>query len=778
MLREASFAAAAAMCLAGTASAQTTPGATNQSVPAEIALPTVEVVAATPLLGSGVDRDKVPAQTQVFTSRDITRDGNADALRALNEEASGVALGAASGNPFQPSLFYHGFQASPLQGVPQGLAVYVNGARFNQSFGDTVDWDLIPDLAIDRMDLVGSNPVFGLNALGGALSVQLKNGFTYHGVEIDVLGGSFGKYQGELQYGVQSGNVALYVAASGLQEGGWRDVQSSQLRNFYGDLGWRGERGEVHVNVTAANNRLNQPGATPIQQLTVDPAAVFTAPNLVTNHYTHVNLSSNYSISDETSLQGNAYYQYFLQKVYNGNVTDFAPCDDNPGFLCQANGGFATDRAGMPIPDFLNGGPYSNLDQQSTNTNGYGAAIQLTNRTPLFDRPNQLVVGLGFDGGQTLFSASSQIGGYSVSSSLFAGPGIVVDQADGSIVPVRVAISNGYYGAFFTDIYDLTPVLSANLAGRFNLAQINLNDKETRSLTGDHTYSRFNPSGGLTWKVRPDLSLYAGYAEANRAPTPAELSCASAASPCSLANFFVGDPNLQQVVAHTVEAGVRGHFEPFSGATLSSELAFYHTILDNDIQAVNSELQGRSFFRNVGSTLRQGVDLKLQLKKDRLLAWATYSYIDAAFLTGFTASSQNNPGADADGNIQIRSGDRLPGIPANLFKLGVDYKATDEWTVGGAGIVASGQFLFADAANLLPKIPPYFALNLHTSYQVTKNIQLFALLENAFNATYYTFGTLSPTSSVPVPQAPGATNPRAYSPAAPIAVTAGVRLTF
>ncbi len=778
MLREASLTAAAAMCLVGTAAAQTTPEPANQSVPAEITLPTVEVVGATPLLGSGVDRDKVPAQTQVLTSRDITRDGNADALRALNEEAAGVSLGAASGNPFQPSLFYHGFQASPLQGVPQGLAVYVNGARFNQPFGDTVDWDLIPDLAIDRMELVGSNPVFGLNALGGALSVQMKNGFTYHGTEIDLLGGSLAKYQGEFQCGVEIGNVAAYVAANGLQEGGWRDVQSSQLRNFYGDLGWRGERGEVHVNVTAADNRLNQPGATPIQQLAANQAAVFTAPNLVTNHYSHVNLSGNYNISDQTSLQGNVYYSYFLQKVYNGDATDITPCDDDPGFLCAAPDVFATDRAGVPIPNFLNGGPYLNLDQQSTNTNGYGTAFQVTNRTPLFDRSNHLVVGFSFDGAQTLFSASTQIGGLAVAESTFAGPGIVVDQPDGSIAPVRVAISNGYYGAFFTDTYDLTSVLSANVAGRFNLAQINLTDRESGSLTGNHTYSRFNPSAGLTWKVRPDLALYASYAEANRAPTPAELSCASAASPCSLANFFVGDPDLQQVVAHTVEAGVRGQIAPFSGGTLSSDLAFYHTTLDNDIQAVNSEIQGRSFFRNVGSTLRQGIDLKLQLKTDRLLAWAAYSYTNAAFLTGFTASSENNPGADADGNIRIRSGDRLPGIPANLFKFGVDYKATDEWTVGGTGIVASGQFLFGDEANLLPKTPPYFALNLHTSYQVTKNFQLFALLENVFNATYYTFGTLSPTSSVPIIQAPGATNPRAYAPAAPIAITVGARLTF
>ena len=635
VLKEVSVAAAAAIYLVGTAAAQTTPSGSNQGAPTEITLPTVEVVAATPLLGSGVDRDKVPAQTQVLTSGDISRSGNPDALRALNEQASGVTLGAASGNPFQPSLFYHGFQASPLQGTPQGLAVYLNGARFNQPFGDTVNWDLIPDIAIDRMDLVGSNPVFGLNALGGALSVQMKNGFTYQGTEIDLLAGSFGKHQGEFQYGVESGNVAAYAAGNGLQEGGWRDVQSSQLRTFYGDLGWRGERGEVHINVNVADNRLNQPGATPIQQLAFDQAAVFTAPNLVTNHYAHVNLTGNYNISDQTSLQGNLYYENFLQKVYNGDVTDFTPCDDGSGFLCEAPGVFATDRAGVPIPDFLNGGPYLNLDQQSTSTNGYGAAIQATNRTRLFDRPNQLVVGLSFDGGQTLFGASTQIGGLSVADSIFAGPGIVVDQADGSIAPVRVAISNGYYGAFFTDTYDLMPFLSANVAGRFNWAQINLNDEGGGSLTGNHSYSRFNPSAGLTWKIRPDLAVFASYAEANRAPTPAELSCASAASPCSLANFFVGDPDLQQVVAHTVEAGVRGRFTPFSGATLSSDLAFYHTILDNDIQAVNSEIQGRSFFQNVGTTLRQGVDLKLQLKTDRLLAWAAYSYTDAAFLTGF-----------------------------------------------------------------------------------------------------------------------------------------------
>src|SRR6516225_5345114 len=752
--------------------------AAQEAPPLTLTLPTVEVVATTPLLGSGVDAAKVPAQTQVLTGADVTREGNADALRALNQNVPGVALDAANGNPFQPSLFYHGFQASPLQGVPQGLAVYVNGARFNQSFGDTVDWDLIPDLAIDRMDLVGSNPVFGLNALGGALSVRMKNGFTYQGGEVDLLGGSFAHYQGNFQYGVQSGNVAAYIAAAGLHEGGWRDLQSSNLGNFYGDLGWRGYGGEVHINVTAAQTRLNGPGTSPVELLGVDPSAQFTAPNLITNQYMQTTLTGSYDINDTTSLQGLAYYTYLQQKVVNGNVANLSPCNDGSGLLCEVPGVVGTGINGNPIPDFLNGGPYSDLDQQSTNTNGYGASIQLTNRNELLGRPNQLIAGFSFDGAQTLFGASTQIGGLSLSDRVFAGPGTTVDQADGSIAPVRVAISDAYYGAFFTDTLDFTSQLSGNVAGRYNLAQIDLSDQLGSALTGNHTYSRFNPAGGLTYKIWPGLTVYASYADANRAPTPAELTCSNAASPCSLANFFTGDPNLQQVVSHTIEAGVRSQFRPLEGTTVTSSIAYYRSTLNNDILFVNSPIQGRAFFQNVGTTLRQGVDLSLQAKTDRLLAWFAYSYIDATFQTGFTASSVNNPGADADGNIQVQSGNHLPGIPSNLWKLGVDYKVTDAWTVGGTGVAASGQFLFGDEANLTPKTPAYFVLNLHTSYQLTPHLQLFGLIENAFNTTYYTFGTFSPTSSVPIVQAPGATNTRSYSPAAPIAGTVGIRLTF
>ena len=188
--------------LTGTAAAQTVPPSSPQ--PSVTTLPPVEVVGTSPLIGAGIDRNTVPAQTHVLDSSDLRREGTANLLNSLNQQVSGVTTDSASGNPFQPTLLYHGFAASGLQGTPQGLAVYINGVRFNQPFGDTVEWDLVPDIAIDRINLEGSNPVFGLNALGGSVNVQMKNGFTWQGAEASVSGGSFGQIQSDFQYGRQA----------------------------------------------------------------------------------------------------------------------------------------------------------------------------------------------------------------------------------------------------------------------------------------------------------------------------------------------------------------------------------------------------------------------------------------------------------------------------------------------------------------------------------------------------------------------------------------------
>ena len=743
----------------------------------EVNLPTVNIVGTSPLLGAGIDRNKLPAATNVLNSGDISRDGTPNALRALDEQVGGVNLDSASGNPDQPTLLYHGFEVSPLQGTPQGLAVYVNGARFNDAFGDTVNWDLIPSIAIGQINLEGPNPVFGLNALGGSLSVQLKDGFTYHGGEADLYGGSFGRIVGEVQYGKQVGNVSTYVAATEQHEDGWRDLQSSDIQNFYGDIGWRGDRAEVHLNLSLANSVLNGPGTSPIELLAADPAALFTAPNVIADRYAAVELHGNYNLTDTTSIQALAYYRYLLQRLTNGNVSTDVPANDGSGLLVDSNGAYSTTRGGALIPDFLSGGPYSQLNNQTTNTNSYGASVQVTNTDDVLGLKNHLVGGFSFDGAQTEFGATALVGGLVGPDRVFAGPGVTIDEP-GTNTPVRLATSNAYYGFFASDTLNLTPRLAVTASGRFNAAEIDLSDQGGGSLTGQHTYNRFNPAIGATYQLASWLTAYAGYSEANRAPTPAELSCASAADDCSLANFFTGDPSLKQVVAHSWEAGIRGTVRPAAGTRITYNLGLFHTTLDDDIAFVNSTTLNRAFFQNVGQTLRQGVDAGVQLKTPRWLAYVDYSYTDATYQSGFVESAGSNPQADANGNITIQPGDRLPGVPANQVKFGVYYKVTDTWTVGAVGIYQSGQYLFGDPSNLTPRLPGFLTLNLNTQYQLLPNLQLFGLIENVNDARYYTYSTFSPTSSIFLAQAPNATNPRSYSPAAPIGGYGGVRVTF
>ncbi len=388
------------------------------------------MVGASPLIGSGIDRNTIPAETHVLDSADLTREGTPNLVNSLNQQVGGVTLSSASGNPFQPTLLYQGFAASGLQGTPQGLAVYVNGVRFNQPFGDMVDWDLIPDIAIDRINLEGSNPVFGLNALGGSVNVQLKNGFTYQGFVSSLSGGSFGQIQGEFQDGRQVGNASTYVAGTVLHQNGWRDLRSTDLQNLYGDIGWRSERAELHLNITGAHSVLNGPGTSPVELLAVAPSAQFTAPNRMTNTYDAVSLSGSVDISDTTSVQAVAYYRYFLQRVTNGNAPNDTPCNDGFGLLCS-DAGFSTTLGGAFIPDFLNGGPYSELDNQTTNTNAYGISAQIANSNELFGLKNHIVAGVCFDGAQTMFGATSFVGGLTTLDRVFIGPGVPIDELAG-----------------------------------------------------------------------------------------------------------------------------------------------------------------------------------------------------------------------------------------------------------------------------------------------------------------------------------------------------------
>ena len=745
--------------------------------PDVVVLPEVEVVGTTPVQGSGLDLTRVPSNSYVLRRPNATWGGPPDTLQTLTERVGGVTVNEAQANPFQPNLLYRGFEASPLVGNAQGLAVYVNGTRFNLPFGDTVNWDLIPDVAVERIEVTSSNPAFGLNALGGAVSVRLRDGFSYQGGEAEVFGGSFGRRAVNLQYGVRVGDVAAYVAGSGLEEDGWRRRSPSRLRRIYGDLGWRGERGEVHLSLFGASNHLTGNGTAPVELLAADRSAVFTYPDSTRNSFGQITLSGTYRLSDAWSVQGNLYYRNLSQRTENADVSEAEACEDAPGFLClDDDGPVLTDRARDPIRDFLNGRTYAALNRTGTDTDGFGASAQATRAGEVFGRPNRLVVGASYDGGRSLFSASTRLGELSLGRT-FVGPGVTVDQEGGPISPVRVGANNDYYGLYISDALDVTDALTLTLSGRLNVASIRLRDRIGTSLSGSHSYTRFNPAAGLTYRLLPGLTAYAGYAEANRTPTPAELSCADPASPCTLTNFFVADPPLEQVVARTFEAGLRGRQE-IGAATVEWHAGLFRTGSSNDIYFAASEFTGRGYFRNIGSTLRRGVEAGFTLNAGRLRAYVEYAFTDATFRDSLTLNSPENPAADANGQIQVRPGDRLPGVPAHLVKFGAGYDVTDAWTVGFTALASSGRVPRGDEANLTARTDPFVVVNLNTTYRVTKGLELFGLVQNLFDAKYETFGAFSPTGRVLIAQAPGASNTRSLSPGAPIAGFAGVRVRF
>src|SRR5438067_2028638 len=262
-----------------------------------VELPTIEVVESAPSSGPDIDRDKIPANVQSLSASDFDHSKSPDLLQAIGQHLPGVTLSDQTGNPFQLDLNYRGFTASPVLGTPQGIAVYQNGVRINEVFGDTVNWDFIPEMAINRMTLVPNNPIFGLNALGGAVSMEMKNGFTYQGVEAELRGGSFGRRAGAVQAGIEKDGFAAYITADG-----WRDSSPSELRRLYADLGWRGEKTEFHVTFTGAKNAFGNVGPTPIELLARRWQNVYTTPQNTQNQLAFVTANGTWRPTDTLTV--------------------------------------------------------------------------------------------------------------------------------------------------------------------------------------------------------------------------------------------------------------------------------------------------------------------------------------------------------------------------------------------------------------------------------------------------------------------------------------------
>ena len=738
--------------------------------------------APTPVAGVGIDVDKVPAAVNAVGAAQIARTDSLNITDALQQHVPGLIVSDTTGNPFMPDVQFRGFIASPTSGTPQGLAVYQNGMRINEAFGDTVNWDLIPTTAIKSVTVVTNNPAFGLNALGGAVNVQMKNGFNYQGAEINTMGGSFGRIQGSGQYGKQIDNYSVYGALEGVRDNGFRNFSESAIRRFYGDVGYRTDSSEFHLNVGVANNNFGAAATVPVQLLQNYWGATYTTPQTTNNQVAYVNLTGKVEATPTWTIDGSVRVRAFRQKTVDGNPTETERCDADPALLCfnsdtvPANGLNGVQLAN-PFPDTA---VLGQIDRTSTRSTTTGATLQATNTDQLFGHNNQFMVGTSFDSGVTRFGASAELGTIG-SNYVVSGSGIFLGPSGDpiSIGPVSLRATNRYTGIYALDTFDVTDAFSISGGGRFNYANIVLQDLIGTDLNGNHTFSRFNPMIGGTYKITPGLTAYAGYSEANRAPTPLELACADPARPCIAAAFLIADPPLQQVVSRTIEAGFRGTSELNIG-TLGWKVGAFRATNADDILAIPSpELQGFGYFQNVGRTRRQGIEAQVNLTSKTLQLYASYALVDARFLDPLVLGS-NSPFADADGNIQVVPGNRIPAIPRNRVKFGLDYSITDAFKVGGDALFVSDQFFVGDDNNLAPRLPSYAVFNLHASYQLTKNIQFYGRVDNVFDNRYAVYGTFFQTDDVPNFANGGApfSDPRSVSPARPRALYAGVKATF
>ena len=713
---------------------------------------------------------------------DIVRTGAPDLLSTLARTIAGVSLQDVQGNPWQPNLVYRGFVASPLQGQAQGLAVYVDGARFNQPFGDTVGFDLIPDAALRSASLLDASPAYGLNALGGSLILQTATGRGDPGIDASLNLGRYGEREASFAGGGNTGAFSYFAALQYREEAGWRDFSPSRLVNGYADLGYDGEDGGLHVKVIEADTDLTGNGVAPVELLDARREAVFSWPDNSRGSYGRISLHPWLRLGEATRFEATLYRQRLKVRSLNGDIADIETCDDNPGLLCLEGDSediVLTGNSGDPIADELVGEHYGVLNRGSVHTSSEGVLAQVIDERPLANGTNHLAVGFSYDTSRTDFSTSTELGALTETRGV-SGLGARIVQEDGSIAPVGLTANTDYWGLFLAGTVPLGSGLSAEIGLRYNLAKVRLTDRIGTALNGTHRFKRLNPGLELDWRIDPGLTLRAGYAESNRVPTPAELSCADENAPCSLANFFVADPPLDQVVARTWELGASGRVGT-GGWNLNWLLSAYRASNRDDIQYVASTIRGRAYFRNIGDTRRQGIELSMKARKGGLQLALGYAFTDATYRSALTLPSPANPRAEGDGTIAVHAGNRLPGIPRHGATLSADYEGAlgkRRFTLGGDVAVRSSQLLVGDEGNLTDPVPGYFLANLRGSIELIRGLSLFGEVRNALNRRYATFGTFSEIDEVELIEAPDATNPRAYGPGAPRRWSAGLRARF
>ncbi|HMD73455.1 MAG TPA: TonB-dependent receptor plug domain-containing protein, partial [Steroidobacteraceae bacterium] len=289
-------------------------------------LPEVVVVGTTPMGSSALPAEQVPGNVQTLSGKQLQSGHALSVADALNEGLGSVNVNDTQGNPFQLDVNFRGFTASPVLGTPQGLSVFVDGARANEVFGDTVLWDLIPESALANVLLIpGSNPVYGLSSTGGTLAINTKSGFQFPGTSVEASAGAFDRRNLIAQIGGH-GQVFDYFSTVNLfQDAGWGEHNGSQLFQWFSKVGYTDEATDVDLSYTRADAELAGNQTLPLSWLDT-PRESYTWPDTAHDSINFINLQLRHELADGWALSGNLHERQVHSAAFNSNVNnDFNP---------------------------------------------------------------------------------------------------------------------------------------------------------------------------------------------------------------------------------------------------------------------------------------------------------------------------------------------------------------------------------------------------------------------------------------------------------------------
>lgn len=757
----------------------------------DASVPTVVVVGVTPLPGAEIDRSQVPAPVQTASSRDVDRSHALDLTAFMNRTLGSVYVNDVQNNPLQPDVNYRGYTASPLLGTPQGLSVYMDGVRLNQPFGDVVSWDLLPRAAISSMTLMpGSNPMFGLNTLGGALALRTKDGFSDPGYSLGLSYGSHSQREAEIELGGHAAASGLYWygTANKLKDDGWRDDSPTDATQAFGKVGWRSDSTDIALTGAYADTDLIGNGLQDLQFLARDYDSVYTKPDNTKNNAYLVNLVGTQKVSDVLSLSANVYYRNIKTNTLNGDINDeslgeslYQPSAGERAALAAAGyTGFPTSgetQDNTPFPKWrcianilTNEEPNEKcngaLNRSRTSQHETGFSAQATFSAPLGRNANQLTFGVSLLDSRARFGQSSQFGFLTPDRGVETvdGPGAFADgtQDSENAFDARVDLTGDTKtrSVYVTDTMQLASIVQLTLSGRYDRTTIDSFDgitpaDEEGTLTARHKFSRFNPAIGVTVTPREALSFYAGFTEGSRAPSAIELGCADPDNPCRLPNAMAGDPPLDQVVTHTFEVGVRG----FLDRSLAWNVGLFRADNRDDIMFVADDTSGFGFFQNFGKTRRQGAEAGVKARFGAIEFGANYTFLDATYRSSEEVlgegNSTNEDGPGFEGAIDVEPGDRIPLTPRHIFKTFAEWQIVPQFSVSADLISVAGSYVRGNENNehepdgqfyIGPgRTGGYTVVNLGAELRPTPALKIFAQVNNLFDREYYTGGQLGST---------------------------------